>query len=83
MGLGGLRLRTAQRPESPHVKCGLVASFVGPEQKPGGWQLISRVGAGFLMPHAQNKIFGKENQVDPKDKNIWMLEEVFSVGYLF
>jgi len=112
----------------------------GPEQMPGDWQLISRAGAGILLPHAQNKILGKENEVGPKDKNIccfgshdwwqvlgwtagieeglryrvytsmyleltakiaygelqnvpvyqgtadqkiWMLEEVFSVGYLF
>lgn len=112
----------------------------GPEQKPGDWQLISRVGAGILLPHAQNTILGNENQVGPKnqkiccfgsedwwqvlgwtagveegvryrasesiyleltakvaygvlrsvpvyqgtaDQTIWMLEEVFSVGYLF
>jgi hypothetical protein len=42
----------------------------GPEQKPGDWQLISRAGAGILMPHAQNKILGNENQVGPKSENI-------------
>jgi hypothetical protein len=42
----------------------------GPEQKPGDLQLISRVGAGILMPHAQNTILGNENQVGPKSQNI-------------
>ena len=42
----------------------------GPEQKPGDLQLISRAGAGILLPHAQNKILGNENQVGPKDQNI-------------
>ena len=114
--------------------------LAGPVQKPGDWQLISRAGAGILLPHAQNTILGNENQVGPKaqniccfasndwwqvngwtvgvevgvryriitsmyleltskvaygelrsvpvyhgtaDQTIWMLEEVFSVGYLF
>lgn len=42
----------------------------GPEQKPGDWQLISRAGAGILLPHAQNVILGNENQVGPKDQKI-------------
>ena len=42
----------------------------GPKQKPGDWELISRAGAGILLPHAQNIILGNENQVGPKDKNI-------------
>ncbi len=42
----------------------------GPEQKPGDLQLISRAGAGILLPHAQNKILGNENQVGPKSQNI-------------
>ena len=33
-------------------------------------QLISRVGAGILLPHADNRIFGKENEVGPKNENI-------------
>ncbi len=41
----------------------------GPKQKPGEWELLSRVGAGILLPHAQNKIFGNENEVGPKGKN--------------
>jgi hypothetical protein len=43
--------------------------LAGPEQKPGDWELLSRVGAGILLPHAQNTIFGKENEVGPKGKN--------------
>jgi hypothetical protein len=42
----------------------------GPEKKPGDLQLISRVGAGILLPHADNIILGKENQVGPKSQNI-------------
>jgi hypothetical protein len=42
----------------------------GPEQKPGDWQLISRAGAGILMPHAQNTILGNTNEVGPKSQNI-------------
>jgi hypothetical protein len=42
----------------------------GPEQKPGDLQLISRVGAGILLPHADNVIFGNANQVGPKNENI-------------
>ena len=33
-------------------------------------QLISRVGAGVLLPHADNKIFGNENEVGPKSEKI-------------
>lgn len=42
----------------------------GPEKKPGDLQLISRVGAGILLPHADNTIFGNQNQVGPKNQNI-------------
>nr|WP_315466241.1 hypothetical protein [uncultured Rhodoferax sp.] len=42
----------------------------GPEHKPGDLQLISRVGAGILLPHADVVIFGKANQVGPKNENI-------------
>ena len=42
----------------------------GPEQQAGDLQLISRVGAGILLPHADNTIFGKDNQVGPKSQNI-------------
>lgn len=42
----------------------------GPSQQPGDLQSISRVGAGILLPHADNKIFGNENQVGPKSQNI-------------
>jgi hypothetical protein len=42
----------------------------GPVQQPGDLQLVSRLGAGILLPHADNTIFGKENQVGPKSQNI-------------
>ena len=42
----------------------------GPENKAGDLQLISRAGAGILLPHADNVIFGKANQVGPKNENI-------------
>lgn len=42
----------------------------GPVQQPGDLQLISRVGAGILLPHADNTIFGQQNQVGPKNTNI-------------
>ena len=42
----------------------------GPEKKPGDLQLISRAGAGILLPHADNTIFGKANEVGPKTQNI-------------
>lgn len=38
----------------------------GPKQKPGDLESISRVGAGILLPHAVNTIFGNKNQVGPK-----------------
>ena len=44
--------------------------LLGPEKKPGDLQLISRVGAGILLPHADNTIFGNQNQVGPKNQNI-------------
>ena len=44
--------------------------LTGPEKKPGDLQLISRVGAGILLPHADNTIFGNDNQVGPKNQNI-------------
>jgi hypothetical protein len=42
----------------------------GPEQKPGDLQLISRAGAGILLPHADNTILGNANQVGPKNQNV-------------
>ncbi|MDH4480416.1 MAG: hypothetical protein QE283_11115 [Rhodoferax sp.] len=42
----------------------------GPENKPGDLQLISRAGAGILLPHADNVIFGNANQVGPKNENV-------------
>lgn len=42
----------------------------GAAQQPGDLQLVSRLGAGFLLPHAENVIFGQENQVGPKNQNI-------------
>lgn len=42
----------------------------GPVQQPGDLQLVSRLGAGILLPHAENMIFGQENQVGPKNQNI-------------
>jgi hypothetical protein len=44
--------------------------LAGPEQKPGDLQLISRLGAGILLPHAENTVFGNQNQVGPKNENI-------------
>jgi hypothetical protein len=44
--------------------------LAGPEQKPGDVQLISRLGAGILLPHAENTVFGNANQVGPKNENI-------------
>jgi hypothetical protein len=44
--------------------------LAGPVQKPGDLQLISRVGAGILLPHADNTIDGNDNQVGPKNENI-------------
>jgi hypothetical protein len=42
----------------------------GPVHQPGDLQLISRAGAGILLPHADNTILGKQNEVGPKDKNV-------------
>jgi hypothetical protein len=42
----------------------------GPENQPGDLQLISRVGAGLLIPHADNTIFGNANEVGPKNSNV-------------
>lgn len=42
----------------------------GPQRQPGDLQLISRAGAGVLLPHAENTIDGNSNQVGPKTKNI-------------
>ena len=44
--------------------------LAGPEKQAGDLQLISRAGAGILLPHADNTILGKENEVGPKNKNI-------------
>ena len=42
----------------------------GPEKQPGDLQLISRVGAGILVPHADNTIFSNANEVGPKNTNV-------------
>ena len=42
----------------------------GPENQPGDLQLISRVGAGILVPHADNTIFSNANEVGPKNTNV-------------
>ncbi len=42
----------------------------GPEQRAGDLQLISRVGAGILLPHADNTIFSNANDVGPKNTNV-------------
>lgn len=44
--------------------------LAGPVKKPGDLELISRVGAGILLPHAENTIFGNQNQVGPKNEKI-------------
>jgi hypothetical protein len=44
--------------------------LAGPEKKPGDLQLISRAGAGILLPHADNTILGNANQVGPKNQNV-------------
>ena len=44
--------------------------LAGPEKKPGELQLISRAGAGILLPHAENTIQGNTNVVGPKNENI-------------
>jgi hypothetical protein len=38
----------------------------GPKQKPGDLELISRLGAGFLLPHSENTILGNDNQLGAK-----------------
>ncbi len=42
----------------------------GPENQAGQLQLISRAGAGILLPHADNTILGNPNQVGPKNENV-------------
>jgi hypothetical protein len=42
----------------------------GPEKQAGSLQLISRAGAGILLPHAEVVIFGKATEVGPKNENI-------------
>lgn len=44
--------------------------LAGPEQKPGDLQLISRAGAGILLPHADIVLFGNPNGVGPKNERI-------------
>ncbi|MGI9133049.1 MAG: hypothetical protein ACR2I0_03765 [Rhodoferax sp.] len=44
--------------------------LTGPEKQPGDLQLISRAGAGILLPHADNTILGNDNQVGPKNQNV-------------
>lgn len=44
--------------------------LAGPEQQTGHLQLISRAGAGILLPHAENTILGREAQVGPKNENV-------------
>ncbi len=44
--------------------------LAGPEKQAGDLQLISRAGAGILLPHADNTVFGKQNDVGPKNENI-------------
>jgi len=44
--------------------------LAGPEKTTGDLQLISRAGAGILLPHAENKIYGNAVQVGPKNENI-------------
>jgi hypothetical protein len=41
----------------------------GPKQKAGDLEAISRIGAGFLLPHSENTIDGKTNDVGPKWQN--------------
>lgn len=43
--------------------------LAGPEQQAGDLQLISRAGAGILLPHAENTILGHQVQVGPKNEN--------------
>lgn len=43
--------------------------LAGPQQQTGDLQLISRAGAGILLPHAENTILGHQVQVGPKNDN--------------
>jgi hypothetical protein len=45
----------------------------GPEQQVGHLQLISRAGAGILLPHAENTVLGRQVQVGPKNDNVCCL----------
>ncbi len=42
----------------------------GPRQEQGQLQLISRLGAGILLPHADNTILGNHNEVGPKGERV-------------
>ncbi|MEY4345445.1 MAG: hypothetical protein RL032_1277 [Pseudomonadota bacterium] len=44
--------------------------LTGPQNKQGQLQLISRAGAGILLPHADVSVFGQPNGVGPKNENI-------------
>jgi len=44
--------------------------LAGPEQQAGDLQLISRAGAGILLPHAENTILGQTVVVGPKNDNV-------------
>jgi len=44
--------------------------LAGPKQQAGDLQLISRAGAGILLPHAENTILGRQVQVGPKNENV-------------
>ena len=44
--------------------------LAGPEQQTGDLQLISRAGAGILLPHAENTILGRTVEVGPKNDNV-------------
>lgn len=42
----------------------------GPKNQPGHLQFLGRVGAGILLPHAENTIDGNANTVGPKQVNV-------------
>lgn len=42
----------------------------GPVQEQGELQLVSRLGGGILLPHADNTIFGNHNEVGPKGERV-------------
>lgn len=42
----------------------------GPKNQPGHLQFLSRIGAGILLPHADNVIDGNANVVGPKQVNV-------------